>query len=143
MVGPFIALDEADPTGRSLAVDDVDAGDLRFLAAVRGEGGDVERLVRSPQDSGVALVKPLRGSAALSRRGPPSRQTELEHFSRIRRWFGEPGCVSARSSFFFVHLVTLVDTSDVRQTRSGDEQTGLRIEARLLADGASHFSCCQ
>ena len=60
MVGKFIAEREADADRRAFGADDIDADDLRLLAAVEREMRRDEIAARRRQRRAVALVEPFR-----------------------------------------------------------------------------------
>ena len=72
VVGELVAGRHAHAAGRALRVDEVDARDLAFFAAVVCKCGNVQRLIGHAEDVPVALVKPLRLHADRSCRRCPT-----------------------------------------------------------------------
>jgi hypothetical protein len=106
MVGELVRQREADAERRAVVADDVDAGDLRLLAAILGEGRrkSAARRVRRPNRA-VALVEPFGLHADPCRRFglPPSRP--------MRNIFIESVSVSSPSSATFLCIASRVEPS--------------------------------
>src|SRR5262245_33600926 len=114
MIGPFVALRETEPTGHTTGIDGIDADDLGFLAAIRGEGRDVERCAVAAKDTAIALVEPLGGGATLARFGPAAFESCIKHLLGIR--------ARGAGVDLLVHGVALLDAASVRQARARNKQ---------------------
>src|SRR6185437_3470106 len=66
MVGELVAERKADAARRAVAVDEIDADDLRLLAAVEREGRALQIAAGGCQRRTVALVEPFRLHARLA-----------------------------------------------------------------------------
>ena len=82
VVGKFVAQGKADPDRAAGIVDDVDACDFRFFAAILRKGRHGQRRARSDEDRAVALVEPFGLLAFVPGGGlaafDPSRNIRIE-----------------------------------------------------------------
>src|SRR6478672_7556587 len=117
MIGIFIAEREAEPYRLALRRNHVDAGDFRLFTAIEGEIGEGEIAAGWSDGASVALVKPLRLDARISRLGFAAIQSEIEHPDRIG--FGARLRLS-----LLVHLVACCSAAKMSETGAGDEAMG-------------------
>src|SRR5271167_1510838 len=84
VIGEFVAERPPDSNRSAGAVDHINAGDLRLLAAVEREGGTGQIALRRRENGTVALVEPLRLRAGFVLARLAAVQAELEHPHRVR-----------------------------------------------------------
>ena len=83
VVGELVGEREADAERRAVVADDIDAGDLRLLAGILGEGRRHQRRARRHRHGAVALVEPFRLHADLALRRLAALQPHAEHLHGI------------------------------------------------------------
>ena len=83
VVGELVEKREPDPIRYPVLADDVDAADLRLLAAVEGEMRRDERLSRCGDKRAVALVEPFRLDAPFAGLRLAALEAHPEHLHRI------------------------------------------------------------
>src|SRR5437762_6500049 len=88
MIGKLVRHRHPDAPRPGLAVDDIEASDLRLLAAIARERRRDQRLAVRAQNRAAALVEPLRRYANLSRRGSPTLQAGEVHLHAVREFLG-------------------------------------------------------
>src|SRR5438477_1962867 len=105
MVAELVSEAEADAARHSVRVDDINAGKLRLLAGILGEGRHCERLPRRHELRSVALIEPFGLATGVAVRRLPALDTFKKHPHRIRLLLGR-GCGA-------VHPVASIRRSEV------------------------------
>lgn len=113
VIREFISHHHSDAPRHAGAVDDIDAGDLGFLAAVRRVSGEFQRLHVSSQDGASAFVKPLRRHAARTGSGPAALHTPLIHAHAVGHLLADR-----------MHRLPVGGAANVAETRAADHAIG-------------------
>ncbi|MDR6128080.1 hypothetical protein QE452_002744 [Sphingomonas sp. SORGH_AS438] len=114
MVGEFVRQAEAQPVRLPVRPDQVDAGQLRLLAAILGEAGHGQRLARPDQLRAVALVEPFRLLPDRARRRLAALDTRQKHAHRIGLGRGRRRVA--------MHLVAPLGRAEMGQAGAGHDQ---------------------
>ena len=128
VIGKLIAERKADPNGVSGIIDDVDACDFRFFAAVQRKAWHGKRRAGVDKDRAIALVEPFGLLPYSARSGLAAFRAFKKHPHRI-------GCLTGGGGL--VHFVAPFGRAKVRQARSGHQQMGvvIMIDGRKQGDG--------
>ena len=116
VVGKFVRQGKADAKRRAVIADDVDAGDLRLLAAVHGKGRRDQRRAGRHRHGAVALVEPFGLHARCAGRGLAAFQPHAEHLHGIGQRLFAVGVE------LLVHGVARRGGAEMRQARAGQVQ---------------------
>ena len=114
MVGKFIAERKTQPRRRAILANDINADDLRFLAAIECKIRRQQRRARQRDSRAIALVEPFRLHPARGAPGLALLQAHLEHFHGVGEFCG--------ITQILVHLVAALCRAKMRQAGAGDMQ---------------------